>query len=225
MSTVTTNQGITIPVGTDAADNPQAFVDMIAGVEGRLVQRYTSNADRAARNPTPATGEMSLVAGNTWYDRYTGAKWLPCTPISSVKAADQSVNNSTTMTNVIGLVVPLPLASTSYSIEAWVPYTSSTVADLKLGFVAPAGADCRFGGPGLAFNAASNIGDGEFGFTGTGGTIVFGGSGGFVALGLRGVVIVGATTGTLQLQFAQGALEVSNTTITLGSWLKVEAIS
>jgi hypothetical protein len=190
-----------------------------------VVLRYPNTATRDAFNGSRNAGDISFTTGNTWYEQWTGAKWMPCTPIQSIKTANQSVNNSVALVNATGLVVPLPAASTSYRIDAWIPYNSSTVADIKLGFTAPALATYKFAGPGLAFNAASNIGDGEFGFASTAGTITFGGSGGDVAFRLVGTVITGVATGNLQLQFAQGFVEVSNTTILADAWLKAEAIS
>ena len=72
MSTVTPDQGIVIPIGTDAADNPQAFIDQTAGVESRLVLRYTNLADRTARHTAPVEGQITDLAAESRMDAYDG---------------------------------------------------------------------------------------------------------------------------------------------------------
>ena len=221
MSANTTNQQITYPVGTDLADNPTAFLDMLADVEGRLVQRYTSNADRLARNPTPATGELSFVSGTTWYDRWTGAKWLPITPVQAVKTANQIINNSTTFTNDLHLFVPIPTLNSTYAIEATIAYVSTAVADIKLQFTVPAGSGFNFGGYGAA-TTGGTTGDANFSWATN---VSYGGSGSDMVAILQGTLISGGTAGNLQLQWAQNTLEATNTTVYSRSWLRLTAIS
>lgn len=228
MSTTTTNQQIVIPVGTDVADNPDAFVDMIARVENRLVQRYTSNADRAARNPTPATNEMSIIDGNTWYDRYTGTKWLPCTPISAVKTSDQTLTaSSTVLQNVAALVVPAPVANTRYALEAFVFYDATTVADIKFTFTLPAAAELRFGGSGPAVGLVGSTGDGNYSGIFASGPLVLGGAGAgtFLCAHLYGSLDIAGTTGNVQMQAAQNTSEASVTRVLSSSWLRLNALS
>lgn len=222
----TTNQQITYPIGTDLADNPTAFTDMLADVEGRLVQRYTSNADRLARNPAPTAGELSLVAGNTWYDRYTGANWIPATAIQAVKTAAQVVNNSTALVNDIALAVALPAANTEYAIEGFLNYNSSTTADFKFALTAPAGSTARYMGLGVVVGGTTT-GDGNYAVASTGGSLSFGGAGVGTDMGLTisGGVVTAGTTGFLTLQWAQNALDPTNTTVTIRSWLRATAIS
>lgn len=224
MSANTTNQQITYPVGTDLADNPTAFLDMLADVEGRLVQRYTSSADRLARNPTPATGELSFVSGTTWYDRWTGAKWIPATSIKAVKTADQSVNNTTVLVNDAELFIPLTAINTRYLFHAAVRYSTNTTADIKFTFTVPAGAGLVFGGIG-ADTAAAGTTNAGVNFTSSIGPATQPYNGGTEAwLVLHGSLLTAATTGNLQLQFAQAVANVSNTTVLNASWLRAEAV-
>src|SRR5688572_10942738 len=156
----TANQQITLPIGTDPADGPQAFLDQTVDIENRLVQRYTSDADRTARNPAPNTGELSIVAGNTWYDRYTGAVWLPVTPLQARKAATQTVNNSTVLVNDVGLAITFPPVAANWGFEGWVFYQSTTVADIKFAFAADAAITAYTFTPlALATTAAGTTGD------------------------------------------------------------------
>lgn len=226
MSANTTNQQITYPVGTDLADNPTAFLDMLADVEGRLVQRYTSNADRTARNPAPALGEMSIVTTNTWYDRWTGAKWLPCTPIAKAKTANQIVNNSTVFVNDAELFVPLPVANTWYEVSTLVRYTSAQAADIKFTYTAPAGATVTMAGPGMVTVAAGQSSDADWEGITAPVARPYGGAGGVTisAYKVHATVLTGANTGTLQFQWAQNTADPSNTTMFNFSTIKVEAI-
>lgn len=227
MSTMTANQGIVIPVGGDAANNPSAFVSMIAGVEQRLVQRYTTDLDRATRNPAPATNELSIVGTNTWYDRYTGSKWLPCTPLQAARTSTQTVNNSTTLTNDTQLFINFPAVAATWAIEAWLLYTSSTVADFKLAFAADAAITGYGMSPfALATGAAGSTGDCTTQGTGTLGTaIAVGGAGATAGLLVGGRITTNGAAGVLQLQWAQNTLEVSNTQVFTGSWLRLAAIA
>lgn len=230
MPTNTTNQQITVPIGTDAADNPQAFLDQIADVENRLVQRYTNLADRTARNPAPTQGELSILNTSTWYDRYTGAKWIPVTPIQVYKTVTQNIINSVALTNDAELFVPLPAANTVYAVEGIIYYVASTTGDIKFSFTMPAGATATLGGLVLATTAGGATGDitaGAIGLPGVGVISAGGaGAGAAVVASLEATVLVAGTTGNLQLQWAQNALDaVVATSVLLHSRLSARAIS
>lgn len=77
MTTTTTNQGLTLPSLSDAANGPTAFTSYNTGVEARLVQRYLSTTDRTARNPTPSEAELCYILNLNRYEFYTGATWAP----------------------------------------------------------------------------------------------------------------------------------------------------
>lgn len=230
MPTNTTNQQITLPIGTDSADNPLAFLDQVADYEGRLVQRYTNLADRTARNPAPVQGELSILDTSTWYDRYTGSKWLPVTPIQVYKTATQNVINSVALVNDAELFVPLPAANSSYAVELVIYYVASTTGDAKFTLTMPAGATATLGGVVLAVTAGGSTGDGTWGAIGlpSVGVISAGGAGGGAALVacMQGTVLTAGTTGNLQLQWAQNTLDaVTATSVLVHSRLTVRAIS
>lgn len=223
----TSNQQITLPIGTDPADGPQAFTDQTADLENRLVQRYTSAADRAARNPAPNTGELSFVTGNTWYDRYTGAIWLPVTPLQARKTATQTVNNSTVLVNDTDLFINFPTVAANWAIEGWLTYVSTTVADFKLTFAADAAiTSFGFNPIGLATSAGGTTGDVTTqGTAALGTTIAVGGSGGTAGIWIAGRIVTSGVAGVLQLQWAQNTLEATNTQVLVGSWLRLVAIN
>lgn len=225
----TPNQQITLPVGTDILDGPLAFADQTADLETRLVQRYTSVADRTARNPAPTTGELSIVTANTFYDRWTGTKWLPITPIQAVMTAQQLVNNSTVFVNVTQLVITMPPIAATWALECWLYHASSTTADIKFTFPAVGGGgSMSWGLMGLATTAPTSTGDMTNDATGTAGTsVAFAGIGtaDFIHTLITGQVTTTGGASTVQLQFAQNLADPTNTTLFTGSWMRVTAIA
>jgi hypothetical protein len=77
VTTLSTDQGLVLPTPPDGDNVPLSFAGYNTGVESRLVKRYLSAADRTARNPTPATGELSFRADQQAYEWYTGSAWSP----------------------------------------------------------------------------------------------------------------------------------------------------
>lgn len=86
MPTNTSDQGLIIPANTDVNNfatgvgsligaDPTTGVSGTGGVESRLVKRYLSAADRAARNPTPSEGELSYLMDINVLETYTGTVW------------------------------------------------------------------------------------------------------------------------------------------------------
>lgn len=230
MPGATTDQGIVIPIGTDVADNPDAFVDMLAGVESRLVKRYASRAARSANNPAPSTGEISEIAGETWLERYTGAKWLPVTPIQVFKTADQIVNNSTALVNDTHLAAPIPAVVANWAIEGWLYYASGATPDIKFA----SAADAAISSVGFSVQAISTSGatagndNGNWDAIDAVATALpIGGVGAAASVSgiLSGHLISTGTAGTLQLQWAQNSLDASDTTLFEGCWLRLTAIS
>ena len=76
MPSNTTDQQITRPIGTDGAANPLAFTDMLADVETRLVLKYTTTADRAARHTAPIENDLTGLSTNNRFDVYDGANYV-----------------------------------------------------------------------------------------------------------------------------------------------------
>lgn len=90
MTTQTTDQGLVLPSAPDGDNVPLSFSSYNAGVESRLVKRYTSTADRTARNATPAEGELSYLIDVNRYDYYTGSAWFP---VSGLPLNQDGINN------------------------------------------------------------------------------------------------------------------------------------
>lgn len=225
MPTNLPDQNWTVPIGTDLADNPLAFTDFATDVMGTVVLRYPNTATRDAFNGSRVAGDISFTTGRSWYDRWTGSKWLPCTAIKIFKTANQTVNNTTVQTNDSQLVFPLPTANSHYGFFLNIRYNTNATADLAISFTVPAGATCTYGGAGPdttaanVFNAASNYTD-----TVAPANLNFGGGATQANILIQGVVGLAATTGNLQFRFAQAVANASNTTILDFSWGMVEAI-
>lgn len=76
MPTTSTDQGLTLPEGTDLRDTfPAAMASYNEGVEPRLNARYTSTADRATRHPTLVDGEESFLSDSDKKDVVRGGAW------------------------------------------------------------------------------------------------------------------------------------------------------
>ena len=80
---LTTNQGLIVPDPTDVNDVPASVSELLsggvtpsAGMENRLVQRFTSSTDRAARRPSPNEGELSYLINTNAYEFYNGSAWV-----------------------------------------------------------------------------------------------------------------------------------------------------
>jgi hypothetical protein len=124
------------------------------------------------------------------------------------KTAIQTVNNSVALVNDTHLVWALATNSV-YVLNCWLFYDSSAVADIKLQFTVPAAASMLWAATGLDSALALRMTAGM-----TAASVqTFGGAG---AAAIRPIMINGqvttvGTAGNLTLQWAQNALEVSNT--------------
>lgn len=221
------DQNWTVPTGTDLANNPLAFTDFAADVMGTVVLRYPNTATRDAFNGSRIAGDISFTTGSTWYDRWTGSKWIPCTPISAFKTAAQTVNNSTALVNDTALFVTLPAINTNYAIECYIAYNSTIVADIKFDFAfTGTTTQTTFAGPaGATTIAAGGVGDGNWDASPFGTVLQVGGAAGPAGCLLTGGILVSGTAGVLTLRWAQNTLDATNTQVQEGSWLKVSAMS
>jgi hypothetical protein len=226
MSTVTPNQGIVIPVGTDGANNPGAFTSFVSGVESRLVLRYTNLADRTARNLVPVEGQLTDLAAENRMDAYDGAAYISAAArglyarrMRTANAA--AINNSTTLVNDAVLTVPMDVTGT-FRFYGRIYYDGSTTGDFKLAFTFPlvAANGSKWGLIGRDATTATNITAPAATASGT--AIAAGGNG----VGTTTFVdfdgfLITTGTGNLVTQYAQNTLDATNLTIQFGSWLEV----
>ena len=230
MPTDTTDQQITTPTGTDAADNPVAFVNQVADVEPRLVRRYTTEADRTARMLSLTENAISTLDTEDRAEVYNGtnhislfSRALFANKFRTTDAA--AINNSVALVSDAVLFAALPTAG-RFQFDLTLFYDSSTTADFKVALTIPALAVIRWGGVGPSTAVAAGVGTGQFSVAiGSGTTIVYGGSGvgtgNTLAIMVRGNVLMGGTAGNLQVQYAQQVADPTDTVVRAHSRLQV----
>lgn len=227
MSANTPDQQITLPVGTDLANNPLAFTDMIADVETRLVLKYTNVADRTARHTAPIENDLTGLATENRYDVYDSANYVSLFSRSNhgfVRRSTDSTpaNNSTALVNDPILAVGIDTGAT-YMWESTIFYDSSTTADIKFAYTTPTFSAMRWSLVGIATTATTAEGDARYATVAASGTSTqLGGIGvgTIISAKIEGYIVTTAA-GTLQFQFAQQNLDATNTTIRNGSYLRV----
>jgi hypothetical protein len=129
------------------------------------------------------------------------------------KTTTETVNNSAAVQNDDELLVSLE-ANTKYVMEALLYVTSSASADFRHTWTFPVGATY------LGFVLGLDYASGAITMQGFGGAVFNGG--GYIKI--ESSFSVGANAGNLQLQWAQGSAEVSDTKVYAGSYLKITKV-
>lgn len=224
MPTVTPDQGLSLPVDADVADNPVAFTNFVAGVEPRLVRLYTDAADRTTRQLVVAENEISCLGTENRVEVYDGTNNISLRTRTNflttrVAVAQVLTASSTVLQNVTNMVATLPTAGT-FQFRGRLFYDATTTADIKFAFTIPAGATMRWGLNALGPGGTNPI---YTAITGSGTAISAGALGvGSVLLGLfDGEVTMGGTGGNLQLQAAQNTSDASVTTLFERTFMEV----
>lgn len=234
MPTNTTDQQLSLPILADAANNPTAFTNFVAGVEQRLVRLYTNEADRTARMLSLSENELSGLAAEDRIEVYTGTTQisLKSRAVHTYKfrtTDSAAVNNSTVLVNDSVLFATLPTTG-RFHFEHTIYYDASVLGDFKIAFTWPAGATARWGIHAASGAVASGVGTGVFATaTASGTAIPMGGSGTGTANVLmaiiRGSILMGGTGGNLQLQYAQNSADPTDAFIRSDSRMEVWRVS
>ena len=142
------------------------------------------------------------------------------TRLDAVKTATESVTSSTTLQNDDELLLAV-LANTTYFVFGLLFYDGATAGDFKFAWTGPSGYSFDYSAPVLATGTTSAIVDG--GATNTLNMSAFqetdifsvgaAGAGNTIAITITGVLIIGGTAGTLQLQWAQVASSATATRV------------
>lgn len=229
MPTNTTDQQITLPIGTDGANNPLAFLDQIADIETRLVLKYTDEADRTARHTAPVEGDLTGLATENRYDTYDGVNYVSTFTRSLFSIAERVTDAAAINASIVPvadavLVSTLPTAG-RFNWDLALYYDSATAADLRLGMTWPAAVTlARWGVQGLATGAAATTGDGQFATASASAAIIaLGGAGVGTIVGCvaSGTLTMGGTGGAFTVTYAQNTSDATNTTIRAGSRLRM----
>lgn len=165
-------------------------------------------------SPTYTIGQLVTSSDiNNWFITDTQAR-----------SATQSVTSSTALVNDDTLSASV-IASATYHVEAFLIFTGGTQgsSDLKIAWTAPAGVTMTWWVQGL--NTAGT-------YTVTAAnvlpttTVALGTSGATVRVArIEGALVVAATAGTLQLQWAQNTSSGTATVMGIGSLLKLTRVA
>ena len=190
-----------------------------AGLEGtadRLnagLLQYDVFANRPAAGQT---GRLFYATDTQLLYRDNGASWdTVSVPPIVVKTADETVTSSTVLQNDDELFLPVE-ANQRYAVLVFLRLNGVEAADIKFAFSLPAGAS----GGWAQWNSNNNDPLAELDITAAASfatTDVFN-----QITAMRGYILVGATAGNAQLQWAQLVSNVGATKVLAGSWLKLE---
>lgn len=217
MPTNSPDQQITTPTDPDVADNPFAFVDFLADVENRLVRRYTNDADRTARDLSPAAGQVTW--NGTMLDLYDGTRYREILPVFSQLTVDSAANNTTGFVNT-GLSVPIR-SNGGYEMDVRVAYASPATADIKFQWTTPVLMGARYTYTGIPQAGAAFLDQ-----VATEATVLnMEGAATDKTVFMKGVITNGANAGNLVLQFAQFAASGTPTLIRARSYIKLTRIA
>lgn len=149
------------------------------------------------------------------------AFWDLTPPFSdAVTTTSQTITNTTTLVDVTQLAVYLA-ASESVFFEAVIRHNGDAAADIKIAFVAPAGATIRWDNDQSIYISAGDVIIVSSAEIIEGATRAFGAAAGTRTINIRGWVVMSTTAGALQMKFAQNTATVANTSILAGSALRV----
>jgi hypothetical protein len=138
------------------------------------------------------------------------------------KAADQTVNASTTYVNATDMAFTVG-ANETWIFEAHLNYNTASTPGIKFDVTAPTSSTCDL----QKINVNGGVGGAKY--TCAGGAkpdISMSGVSGFDANEtVAGSVVTGANSGTVQLQFAQNTSNAANTVLYAGSWIVAYKVS
>lgn len=161
----------------------------------------------------------ALVLGHDHGDEHDpiGHTHTAYEPVFVRKSADETVNNSATLQDDDALGKLLTVSST-YEFELLILYNSGATPDLKFGFTGPAGSSANWAAISNSTPVVSVpkvLAD----------TLTVDGTGADATVLVKGIFVMGATAGGLQLQWAQATANASNTIVRAGSYLRIRKVA
>lgn len=210
MTTTTTVAGLTLPENTDLLNAQQTFGGYATGADGVLIPRFATTTTRDAAFASGATaGQMCVVTNSGTFAEpmiYDGVQWNFIGPVIENRITSVFTTTSTTLANVTGLSASVR-AGYVYEFELFLFGLSAVSgAGYSFGYTFPSGTVVDGVVLGQGRTATSVISTANFsspstalGTTGT--PLGTGNTFGFA----RGIVTVGGTGGTFQVQAASRA--------------------
>lgn len=217
MTVADPDQGITLQVGTDPADEPSAQTAEFGGLLTRMNRLYADEADRTARMLTLTENNISSLAAEDRVEVYNGAAHISLRTRGNFQSVRRTtdaanINNSTVLVSDAVMTTVLPAVTGVFAFRDTIVYSSSQAADYKVAYTFPGTG--WWGGDGIATGAAGTTGDGQFAVTTVSGTsAAFGGAavGTRLMMTVEGEVVLVGVGGNLVLQYAQQAADATNT--------------
>lgn len=227
MPIIDPDQGASLPSLADLANNQSAFSNFYANVLSRNNLRYTDAANRTALHPANTEGEESYLTTPNRKDVNTGAAWVSLEQVSAYFSTRLTADFLFTLSSIVpqsvtGFSVTLAEVGT-YTFSGVLFYDSSGTADLRAQWLAPANTFFRWGIMGIGLTPAAIEGDVRIPTSAAPGTAVaLGGAGvGTVLMAPYWGSITTSAAGTLTFQGAQQVVDPTQTTLRIGSTMRV----
>lgn len=211
------NSGSTYPVNGCKATNNTAPVIVNGCVLGGRTKGFSNGGGNTALTLAASTeyiGNAGAAVAVPFQQRY-------------IKAADQTVTNSTTFVDDNDIVTPALPAGSVWEVEGLLAYDDSTAGDFKFQFASPAGTTFVWNSMGAGtgastspVNMGSSIGSASSLYA-LGGV----GAGTQIPAVIRGILTIGATAGVFKLQWAQNTADAATLTLRTGSYVKLNRVS
>lgn len=221
---------------TDAANAQTLAQNLATDVDSVVVPKYASTAARDAANPTPSEGDLCYLTGTGsglhTMQRYSGAAWgrMQEAPLFVRKTADETVTSSATFQADDHLTLALAV-NTTYAFQLLLITNCSTdVPDLKGRLTYPAGCEISWGEQAISFTPTTADGDGVWNAesadsTSPTNTFFVGTINGTVNGLVTGNIVVGATSGSLALEWAQNTSNGAGTVLKKGSHMMLSRVA
>lgn len=190
-------------------------------------------ASDAGRAPNPVAGEGNWRTDKGYPEIYTGSAWSPVQLQEPVrfkrKTIDQTMT-STTVTLDTDLLITDFTINKVYLFEAYLIILGDTATDIKFGFNCPAGVTLHWVPAALNTTATTDSEVMRMVDTSTPGNTrslgaLASGSGGPVVATPKGILIMGGSTGTFQINFGQVTGSATATGFAAGSWLTARCVT
>ena len=165
---------------------------------------------------------MTAIANISAGSRILASEMAGIAPLSAVKTVDESVTSSTTLQNDDALFVTVA-ANATYLLYCYLDYEGASAGDLKFSWSVPTSATMRF--TIIGQTAASAAQTAVTGSESTSYTVGADAAATLNAVLMTGTLVTSSSSGTLQLQWAQGASTGTATKVHAQSFLALWQVS
>lgn len=174
-----------------------------------------------------ANGAATIASTNVFDAR----DFVDYPPVYGRLAADQTVNNTTTLVDITGMTVT-GTSSGLYAMESYIEYSSATAADLQLQLICSSGVTAAVGGFGVDSTVGATSGSILVGSVAANVSFALGGNGVGTKMSASpiGWVQFAESNGTANTAmvakwtFAQQSANVSNTVVYKNSWIRLTRV-